>query len=231
VVARKTKRVAAVTALSASMIIGGTAAFAHEEPPNPCPRGNGKGLGHGHPGKGKGKGLENGWPNKCKDHGNDGGSTPGGNSGGNTGGSPGGSTGGSTGGNNTGAGSNGDGSGISVDVSVDVNLPEVTVPSGGVVIDPVLSIAEQTVTLAESDVAALMAIVQAAGQDATSLVDGTAQAGVSLTGTSASGAINVSSGVGGATTLGTNLLGGTLNLVNANIDGTGYILGSMSAML
>ncbi|HEV3364998.1 MAG TPA: hypothetical protein VG795_12830 [Acidimicrobiia bacterium] len=227
-VARKTKRVAAVTALSASMIIAGAAAFAHEEPPNPCPRGNGKGLGHGHPGKGKGKGLENGWPNKCKNHGNDDGVTPGGNTGGGT---PGGGSGGSTGGDNTGGGSNGDGSGVSVEVSVDVNLPDVTVPSAGMVVDPVLSIAEQTVTLAESDVAALMAIVQGAGQDATSLINGTAQAGVSLTGTSASGSFNVSSGAGGATTLGTNLLGRTLNLVNANVDGAGYILGSMSAML
>lgn len=64
----KTKRVAVVTALSASLVIGGAAAFAASDGPA-CVHGKGKGLGTGAPGNGKGQGAENGWPHGCQDHG------------------------------------------------------------------------------------------------------------------------------------------------------------------
>jgi hypothetical protein len=105
------------------------------------------------------------------------------------------------------------------------------VPNIDGVVDHALSAAHQTVTLAESDVAGLMAIVQAAGEGTTSLVSGNAQAGLSLSGTSASGTVNVSSGAAGTTTLGSNLAGSTLNLVKGNVSGGGHILGSMLSLL
>jgi hypothetical protein len=58
-----------------------------------------------------------------------------------------------------------------------------------------------------------------------------AQAGVSLTGTSVSGTVNVSSGAAGAMTYGSSLTGSTLNLVKGNVTGGGHILGSMLSML
>jgi hypothetical protein len=165
VVARKTKRAALVAALSASLVVGGAAAFAHDVPEGTCPRGNGKGLGHGHPGGDKGKGLDRGWPHKnCDAQDENGGGNPGG-------GTPGADS-------TPGGGGTGDNGGISVEVDVEVNLPYVSVPDvtaivGGVV-DQAVSTADQTVTLAESEVANLMRI---------------AQAGVSLSG---SGTVNVS---------------------------------------
>jgi hypothetical protein len=216
VASKKTKRVAAVTALSASLMIGGAAfAQANETTPQPCPW-PGKGQAQGmpsdhHPGKGY---LHR--PHKpCKDQDNNGGNN--------------------NGGNNNGGGTVSDDHNIAVDVTVEVDLPNVTLPDAATMadgaVDHALSAAHQTVTLAESDVAGVMAIVEAAGDGATSLVNGTAQAGVSVTGTSASGTLNVSSDAAGATTFGSNLAGSTLNLVKGNVMGGGYIVGSMLAIL
>jgi hypothetical protein len=215
-----TKRAAAVTALSASLMMVGAAAFAHEdETPQSCQwpgEGQGKGAPSDHD---SGKGYMKGWPHrKCKNSDHNGGGHPGGNPSGNNGG-----------------GTSDDDHNIDVNVTVEVDLPNIPLPDPTTAVDSALdhafSAAHQTVTLAESDVAGVMAIVQAAGDGATSLVNGAAQAGVSVSGTSASGTVNVSSGLGGATTLGSNLAGSTLDLVDGNITGAWSILGTMSSML
>jgi len=229
VVPRKTKRMALVTAVSASLVMAGAAAFATNDS-QACPRGqwtaSGGGLHNhdeGHPGN-----YDQGWWHKCDQHDNNGGGNPGGHPGGNPGGNPGGSS----------SSDNGDDHGIGVNVTVHVDLPDIDLPDGGFMAhsayNHVMAAKIQAVTLAGDDVANLMQIVQAAGEDATSVADGTiAQAGVSVSGTSGSGTVNVSSGaVGGATTLGSSLTSSTLNLLNTNMEGgQAIVFGTMVSML
>ena len=150
-VSRKTKRIAAVTALSASLMIAGTA-LAQADDEVKCPRGNGRGLGIGAPGKGKGQGQENGWPHRCKDRDdNGGGENGGGNPGGGNpgGGNPGGGNpGGDGGGGSTTAE---DGSLIEVSVDVNVALPD---PVG-----TVMPVAESTRELVQSIVEQTLGVV------------------------------------------------------------------------
>jgi hypothetical protein len=228
VASKKTMRAAVVTALSASLMMVGATAFAHEnETPQSCQwpgEGQGKGAPSGHA---PGNGYSNGWHHrKCKNHDDNSGGNPGGNPTGNPGGNPSG---------NPGGGTNDDDGDIDVNVTVEVDLPDIPLPDPTTAVESALDHASsavyQTVTLAESDVAGLMAIVQAAGDGATSLVNGDAQAGASVSGTSASGALDVNTGGAGATSLGSDLAGSTLNLVNGNITGGWSILGTMSSML
>src|SRR5205085_9638300 len=66
VASRKTKRMAAVSALAACLVIGG-AAFAQADGSGPCIHGQGQGgMGTGAPGNGKGNGYEMGWSHGCK---------------------------------------------------------------------------------------------------------------------------------------------------------------------
>lgn len=220
---KKTKRIAVLTAVSASLMMGGAAAFAHENETVQSCQWPGKGQGKGAPSDNEsGQGYSNGWHHrKCKDHDD------------NCAGNPGGNPGGNPSGDTTDEDHN-----IDVNVTVEVDLPDITAPDAASAIasakDKALSIAHQTVTLAESDVAGLMAIVESAGEGATSLVDATtAQAGVSVNGTSGSGTVNVSSGaVGGATTLGSGLTTSTLDLLNANVAGAkAIVFGTMVSML
>ena len=140
---RKTKRVVAVTALSASLVIGGAAAYAQTD--GTCVHGKGKGMGTGAPsdpdGTGKGLGATNGWWHKCAppgnpggddhgnpggdDHGNPGGDhgNPGGDDHGNPGGNPGGDH-GNPGDDDQGTSGTGDQTGVNVGVTVQVDLPD-----------------------------------------------------------------------------------------------------------
>jgi hypothetical protein len=241
VVSTKTKRAAVVTAVSALLVIGGTAAFGHEDGAKiECPRGKGRGLGHGHPGGDKGKGLEKGWPHKCDEHENKGGGNKGGGNKGGGGDNDGGD--GNDGGvvsNDGGVASNDGGTvgndhDVDVNVTVNVDVPNLPLPdvSVGDVVDHVRTGVDQTVMLAENDVERLMAIVDAAGSGAASLIDGAAQGGVSLNGTSGSGTVNVSSGaLDGATTLGSGLASTAVALVDENAVGGRAIVGSMLAIL
>jgi hypothetical protein len=243
VLSRKTKRVAVVTAVSALLTIGGTAALAHEDGEKiDCPRGTGRGLGHGHPGGDKGKGLDKGWPHKCDEHDkNSGGSKKGGDSNGGGVGNDGGDSnnGGATvsddhGTDVQGGGTISDNSDVDVNVTVEVDLPNLPLPDVAVgdVVDHARTAVDQTVMLAENDVERLMAIVDAASTDATSLIGGAAQAGVLINGTSGSGTVNVSSGaLAGATTLGSGIAASTVALVDENATGGRAILGSMLATL
>lgn len=245
---RKTKRVAAVMTLSASLIVGGAAfAFAHDVEVE-CPRGNGHGQGVGHHGNGKGKGQENGWPHKCEKHGNQDGEAPGG-------------------GNQNPAGDDGDevtntdtgGESqplVDVNVEVDVTLPDLPdVPNAlpaakhlagnligrgrGVVVPVVndaqaaagmaLDVAGQGRDLAEDDVSRTVGIVMSTVDGVAGLADGsTAGGSVTLS----DGTVDGSFGFGtdapaGALTLGTELLGSTVGLAGGTTTGSAAILGSV----
>ncbi len=193
-ISRKTKRIAAVTALSASLLIAGTA-LAQADDEVKCPRGNGRGLGIGAPGKGKGQGQENGWPHRCKDRADNGGSENGG--GGNGGGGNGDGGGGST------TAEDGSLIEVSVDVNVDLSDPVGTVmPVAESTRELVRSIAEETLgvigdaaTHVRNDVANTLEITELVGGGVT----GTAVGGVTVAGTSVGGSVGLGGNLGSVT--------------------------------
>jgi len=260
VASRKTKRVAMVTALSASLVIGGAAAFAM---PNgqACLHDKGRGHGIGAPGGGEGNGADSSRLHACQDHGQPGddhghdGSDDHGQSGDdhghdgsdNHGHDNSGDQGGSDSGGTTGAG---DQNVVDVQASVEVSLPEVNVPDPGVVahdaaqtalgiLTPVAgSVVGQTVQaageatdLAHDDVAGIAGLLATAADGATALQPAAVDAGAGVSGGSAGGTVTLTGSTDGITSLATQLVGGAMTVAGGTRTGLFGIVSGMSLPL
>ena len=199
-ISRKTKRVAAVTALSAALIIGGTTAFAASDNSHRCDHPNGNnGKGHmiGAPSErndnAKGKGWENGWPGKCADQDQDGDDTGGDDT-----------VGDNTGGTTDGGGSTtaNDDSILDISVEVNVGLPDAVgtvmpvAESGQEVVESIteeaLEVIMDAATLVRNDVANTLDIADLTGAGVT----GTAVGGVTVAGSTVGGSAGLGGNIG-----------------------------------
>lgn len=237
----KTKRMAAVTALSAALLMGGVAAAQADGPA--CTHGKGKGEGTGAPGKGKGKGAALGWPHGCKDKDRSDDDKPEQDDSGSddeTGGgaeNPGGEV---NGGNPT--------VDVDVDVNVDADLPElpdpaqiaedtvqdvvsIITPAAMNAVGQTLETAETATDLVGNDVSAIAGLLDSAIAAATDLEVGSAGAGINVSRDGASGTVTVSGATSGITSLGGQLLDGAFGIATGTTGAVTSLVAGMSLPL
>jgi hypothetical protein len=222
VASSKTKWIAAVAALSASLLAGGVAAAQADADAPACVHGKGKGMGIGAPSRNhKGHGAENGWPHGCKDKDDN----PGGGSDNPGVGSenPGGEVGGS---DNNGT--------VTVDADADVNLPDAGDLAEGVLgaLTPaaVTAVGQtlETTELVKNDLSAIVGLLDSATTGATTLDAGSVDAGVNVARDGAAATINVIGAMSGVTSLAGQLAESTFGIVGGSTTGvTGLIAGML----